>query len=487
MSLSKSQYCLACQCNKLLWLSKYKPQEKSPVENQAVFDNGTRVGIEARKLFDKCVTIEFDKDLSKMVNDTIIALSERSTTVCEASFVHNGCFCSVDILKRDRDVYDIYEVKSSTEVTDVYLDDVAYQYYVVNGSNINVRKCYIVHINNKYVRHGNLDVHELFTIKDVTEEVLARQKKVEAKLFEISEYMQRRGEEIKDLGVYCFRPYECPFFPYCSSHLVKNNIFDLKGMNVKKKIELYQNGIYRFKDLLNEDIPENYKEQINFELNNLPDKINIDKIKAFLKTLYYPMYFLDFETFQESIPPYDNMSPYEQIPFQYSLHVLESKNAELGHFEYLAPDGIDPRRELAERLVNDIPLDVCVIAYNMAFEKRVIKKLAELYPDLKDQLLNIHKNMHDLMIPFKNRDYYSKNMHGYYSIKYVLPALFPNDPSLDYHNLDMIHKGDEASAAFLDLPNHTEEEKQVIRENMLKYCGLDTFAMVKIFRKLDSL
>lgn len=154
-----------------------------------------------------------------------------------------------------------------------------------------------------------------------------------------------------------------------------------------------------------------------------------------MKSLTYPLYFLDFETFQQAIPKWDGVSPYMQIPFQYSLHVQHKKSGPLDHFEYLGEAGKDPRRKLAEQLCREIPLNVCSLAYNMGFEKGVIKRLAEIYPDLSDHLMNIHDNMHDLMVPFQQH-YYSKELQGSYSIKYVLPAVCPGDPELDYHNLE---------------------------------------------------
>ena len=174
-----------------------------------------------------------------------------------------------------------------------------------------------------------------------------------------------------------------------------------------------------------------------------------------------------------------------KIPFQYSLHYIE--NNELKHKEFLG-DGInDPRRELALRLVNDIPVNTCVLAYNMGFEKGVIKELSKLYPDISDKLMNIHDNIKDLMIPFSNKNYYCKDMKGSYSIKYVLPALFPDDPSLNYHNLDTVHNGVEAMDSYLKLSSLEGKEKEELRYNMLKYCELDTYAMVKIYYKLKEL
>ena len=224
--------------------------------------------------------------------------------------------------------------------------------------------------------------------------------------------------------------------------------------------------------------------QVETEINDLPPTIVEREIKDFLDQLSYPIYFLDFETCQFAIPEYDNSSPYEQIVFQYSLHYIEEEGGELKHTEYLAYPGKDPRRELAEALCRDIPTNVCVLAYNMEFEKGRIKSLAKLYPDLSDHLMNIHDNILDLMIPFSKKSYYTRAMQGSHSIKFVLPALFPDDPSLDYHNLEQIHKGDEASRAFLEMATMSKEEVERCRKNLLKYCELDTYAMVKIWDKL---
>ena len=203
--------------------------------------------------------------------------------------------------------------------------------------------------------------------------------------------------------------------------------------------------------------------------------------------LYYPLYFLDFETFQTPIPPFDDTRPYEQIPFQYSLHFIEEEGGELCHTEHLAYPGEDPRRKLAEQLCRDIPLDACTLAYNMGFEKGRIRALAELYPDLSTHLLNICEHIQDLMVPFQKKEYYTKAMQGSYSIKYVLPALFPDDPALDYHNLEGVHNGAEASAAFIKMGSMEPSDLERYREHLLRYCGLDTYAMVRVWEKLKEL
>ena len=302
----------------------------------------------------------------------------------------------------------------------------------------------------------------------------------------IEDYFKEDNHNEK-IGLHCFRPYECPFFNYCTKSLPTNNVFNIRQMNIKTKFKLYNKGKYSYEDLQNEDINDKYKEQVLFSLNKLKPIIKKENIASFMSELTYPLYFLDFETFQQAIPQFDGVRPYMQIPFQYSLHYIESETGELKHKEFLAKASIDPRRGLAEKLVKDIPKDVCVLAYNMGFEKSVIKNLASLFPDLSNHLMNIYNNLKDLMIPFQKRDYVTKEMSGSYSIKYVLPALFPNDPSLDYHNLELVHKGDEASSFYANLHNYSKEEQLKIRTCLLKYCELDTFAMVKIWQKLNEI
>ena len=484
MNLSKSKYCNGIQCKKMLWLEKYKPEEKGELSNEAVLDNGNDVHEVARKLLGEDINIEFNENLNEMIKDTKKALEKENAIVTEASFNYEHNFCSVDILKKEGDSYEIYEVKSSTHLKDVFINDASYQYYVLTNLGLNVKKCYVVILNSNYIRKGELDLDKLFVKNDITDIAISKLDEVKSNIDAINKYMEQTEEPDDDIDNKCFKPYECPFFKYCTRQLPKQNVFDLRRIFNKEKIKLYKQGLYTYQDLLKEDINEKAKEQIEFELFAKEDKIDKKSIEKFLNTLTYPLYFLDFETFQMPIPQYDDVKPYMQMPFQYSLHYIE--NNKLHHKEFLAKSGIDPRRSLAESLVNDIPFDVCTLAYNMSFEKNVIKNLSELYPDLKNHLMNIHDNIKDLMIPFKDRKYYTKDMSGSYSIKYVLPALFPNDESLNYQNLELIHNGSEAMNTYAKLEEYSKEEQEHIRERLLKYCELDTFAMVKIYEKLKE-
>lgn len=481
--LSKSKYCKAKQCNKILWLDKHKPDQAIPTANQTVLQNGTKVGEVAKKYFGEYIDIEYNKDLSKMIAQTEIHIKNTPNIITEASFNYNNNFCSVDILKNDPDGLEIYEVKSSTEVKEIYKDDISYQVYILQNLGYKIKSANIMYINSKYKRKGELDLKQLFKIENVTDIAFSKQEEIKNKILEINEYMKNENEQPQDLGKYCFTPYGCPYWNYCSKHLPENNVFNIHSMSTNKKLEFYHNGIYKFEDLINEKMNLKYKQQIEAELLNT---VTIEKqqIKEFLKDLYYPLYFLDFETFQQAIPQYDNIRPFEQIPFQYSLHYIEKENAELKHTEFLAEPGENPKRKLAEKLVADIPENVCVLAYNMSFEKTVIKNLAEEFEDLREHLLKIHSNIKDLIIPFRKRMYYLKEMQGAYTIKKVLPSLYPDIPEFDYKNLSVVHNGEEASNIFAQMQFKTAEEQEIIRKGLLEYCKLDTLAMVKIWEKL---
>ena len=489
--LSKSRYCKARQCKKIIWLKKYKPEYAIQKARDIVLENGTKVGQLAKGLFGKYENIDFNENLNIMIDQTKKLLKNKPNIITEASFNYNNNFCSVDILKNDIDGVEIYEVKSSTEISDIYLDDDSYQYYILNNLEFNIKKACIVYINNKYVKQGNLELNKLFNIEDVTEIAKSKQQEIENNIYELNKYMEEHmdNEPKDDIGIKCFKPYECEFWEYCTRNLPKPNVFDIKGgMHLDKKFEKYYDGKISFNDLQNENINPKYLEQIDFELNNLQPKIDKDYIKEIIKALNYPLYFLDYETYQVAIPEIDGTRPYQQLPFQYSLHIIKEEGAAIEHKEFLAEiEDKDFIRHFAENLIKDIPDNGSVIIYNRAFEPARNREIAEMYPDLKDELERINCNMIDFLEPFKQRKYYTKEMQGSASIKYVLPALYQKDSELDYHNLPVVHNGEEASEAFLSLKGKSKEKQKEIRNGLLVYCQLDTYAMVKIWMKFKQI
>ena len=482
--LSKSGYCQCVQCNNILWLNRYKPK---PVDdNKSGFETGKKVGELAKGLFGDYEDVPADDEISVRIKKTQELLKNVPNIITEASFIYDNNFCSVDILKNDSDGVEIYEVKSSTKIKDIYIDDVSYQYYVLSNSGLNIKKAAIVYINNEYIRGKELDITQLFNIEDVTGIVLEKQNGIKDKINEINEFIQSHdgeNEPDKKLSKNCFNPYPCPFWDYCTEDLPKPNVFDISGMQTRTKFKHYNNGVISFEDLSNEKLNKKYSQQIDFELNNREPKINRETINDILNSLKYPLYFIDYESCQYAIPEFEGTKPYQQIPFQYSLHIIK-EDSSIKHKEFLAQsEDEDLIRHFAESMIHNMPENGSVIVYNKAFEATRNKEIAEMYPDLAEEMYRFNDNMVDFLIPFRNRDYYTKEMEGSYSIKKVLPALCPNDPELDYSNLPVVHNGGEASDAFLSLKRKTSQEQEEIREGLLEYCKLDTYAMVKIWEK----
>ena len=486
MNMSKSKYCRGIQCEKILWLEKNRP-DLIGKKDESRMKTGQNVGEIAKGIFGDYNDIAYDKDMAKRVEMTKDALDDGSEIITEASFLFDDNFCSVDILKNLSDGVEIYEVKSSTEIKDVYLDDISYQYFVLEKCNLNVKKAAIVYINNEYIRGDELDLNQLFRIEDITDIARQKQDEIKSNIDAIRDFMQNHGplsEPSSEIDMHCFNPYECEFWDYCTRDLPKPNVFDIHGMWKSKKIEKYHEGKVSFEDLKNEKLNPKYLQQIDFEINGREPKINMQAICDVLDSLKYPLYFIDYETCQHAIPEFPKTKPYQQIPFQYSLHIIRNEGGPLEHREFLADENDENMiRTFAESMIGDMGGDGSVIVYNKAFESSRNREIGEMYPEYKSEMERFNSNIVDLMVPFKSRDYYTKEMKGSYSMKYVLPALYPDDPDLDYHALPVVHNGGEASAAFLTLKDKTADEREEIRHGLLEYCKLDTLAMVKIWEK----
>ena len=488
MNLSKSLYTRAIQCPKALWLKKYKPEVLTPPDAsaKAVFETGDAVGELACQLFPEGEEVAFTRDYDEMIATTKEYIDEGVQNIYEATFNYDGILVMVDILHIDEEGVSLYEVKSSTSVKDIYLHDVSIQHYVLSNLGFSIKSANVVHIDNAYVRGDVLELDGLFSVVDVSDEVMEMQENIPKLLEGFENYLDDKVSEPNiDIGSHCKKPYECDAKDYCwkvQRNIPEYSVFNIFNLGSKKQVELYEQGIVDIKD-----IPDSFTmtaKQRQAVRNHKAGVTHIDKeaIKAFVDTLSYPIYHLDFETFQQAIPEWKGISPFMQIPFQYSLHI-EHEDGRLEHCEFLAVDGEDPRELLARRLCEDIPRDVTVLAYNMGFEKGVIKKLAFEYEALSSHLLAINENMKDLMTPFQQKHYVTPSMNGSYSIKYVLPALVPEMENA-YTELDDVQNGTEAMSAFSSMSKLEEDEKERLRASLLAYCKLDTLAMVRVLNKL---
>ncbi len=485
MNLSKSLFVRGVKCAKSLWLYKNSdiPRDEPDQGQEARFESGRMVGDLAKRLFPGGKEVAFDPENFKgMISQTRKWLDAGVDTIYEATVSARGDFAMADILKRDGDGWEIYEVKASTSVKDYHILDVAFQYRAFSNFGLRIKRAFIIHIDNSYVRKGELDIKGLFAIKDVTHEVVSKQG-------EIEDYRQKFSTMLKgdmpqvDIGPHCFNFYDCDYMSWCWRNVPERSIFNLYRLTQAKKFELYQEGILKISDIP-EDFRPNAIQALQIETEKT-GSVHVDrkKIRQFLSRLSYPIHFFDFETFNEPIPRFDGQRPYMHIPFQYSLHILY-EDGNLEHREFLADENEDPRNHVISHMLKDIRPQGSIVAFNKGFEEGIIKGLADYDPLRKNELLSLLERFEDLMEPFRNGGYYHPEFNGSLSLKSVLPAIFPDDKTLDYNGLE-IRNGGMAMDTFATLHLIKDrEEREKIRNALLEYCRLDTLALLRLYEFL---
>ena len=480
--LTKSKYLLGLQCPKLIWTKFNDPDLFPEIDKQVQhrFDEGTKVGQFAKSLFPNGIDIPEDDFLEnlKLTKEHL----NKNKTLFEASFKVNNLYSRADILKPAGKKWDLIEVKSSTKLKEVNLHDISFQRYVYEKAGIKIRKCFLMHINNQYIRKGKISPRKLFNIQDITKEVDEISKGIEDRIKSILKIISEEKPNTK-ISKDCKKFYECGLKGNCHSFLPEHHVFHLYRGG-KKSFELFENDILELKE-----IPENFKLNVNQSIQRECAKthkahINKEGIKEFLETLEYPIYFLDFETYQTAIPLYNGSKPYQQIPFQYSLHIQEKKNGKLKHISYLAKGKKDPRVSFLKSLQRNLGEKGTVLVYNQAFEKMIFRQLGDKFPEYKDWISSIDERIKDLLVPFRKFYYYHPNQKGSASIKKVLPCLVGKD----YTEME-IADGIMASLEYLYIThgNASDEEVKRARKALEEYCALDTEAEVMILEELGKI
>jgi CRISPR/Cas system-associated exonuclease Cas4 (RecB family) len=489
--LSKSRYNAGKQCAKKLYLGKYNRELATPVSasQEALFAQGAQVGAWAIKRFPngKDATPESFYNYGPSIEKTKEWINNGEEVIYEASFFHDEVMTALDILVQKDEKRIAIEVKSSTEVKDYHLDDGALQYWVMSNSGFTPDVFYLMHINNQYIREGEIEVQQLFHLEDITELVIARQQEVEAKLKELKATLELKQAPEVSIGQHCGSPFDCEFKAHCWKHIPENSVFDITRIG-SKAWNYVNKGIYAISDVPNTD-HFSERQQIQIEgVKQGSSNINKKEIQGFLAEWQFPLFFFDFETIGPAIPIYDGTSPFKQYAVQYSLHILADEKSELIHTEYLPSFNQDPREELIVRMIEQLGTNGSIVTYNMSFEKGKIKQLAADFPQYEKPLMAINERIVDLLIPFRSSWYYTPKMKGSASIKAVLPALCSHDPELNYKALG-ISNGDDASNYLKALAEGTiaEDNLETIRKDLLAYCKLDTLAMVKIWEVLKGL
>jgi hypothetical protein len=458
-------------------------------EKLAILRRGNDVGILARQLFPggEDATAGMSRRNVDAVGRTRDLMEAGTKVIYEATFVHNEILVMIDILVRVDDHWKMYEVKSGLRVNPHNITDAALQFAVVRGAGVNCTEVNLVHLHQYYKRRGELLLHDLFKIVDITKDALA----LEGSLMKTAEEQKLilalpQAPEVA-IGGRCYLPYECDFRGQCwnkTGSQQSYSPFTLMGIPKSEQGRLYDAGYHDYSTLPAE------------EVNNLPamtalqvrtarkNDLHIDKesLRSFIKSLGEELMFVDIESFQPAIPRYEGTSPFAQLPFGYSNHHLKADGT-LSQHVFIAEPGSDPRKAFLIDFLQSTEGTCKILAYDVSAENQILKLLRQSFPEFQSKIDDRLSRMADLMRPFSAGWYHSPKMMGSISLKYVLPALAPD---LSYDNL-AIKNGNHAMAVYDGLEKENDLFARAEKLDALKeYCTLDTLGMVRIYQVLRS-
>ena len=480
--ISKSQYTRGLQCVKNLWLYNYRKDLMEEVSDskQAIFDQGHEVGEWARQYYKGGIMLEQGpEDIAGALEETQTLIKKGKKLLYEATFMAEDVLVRCDILRKVGNAWHLIEVKSSTQLKDAHLGDIAIQKYVLEAAGLKVAKAFLMIIDTSYVKDGPIDPHKLFKLEDVTEAIGGAEAEVPGTLKHFFKILaNQKKEPAIDIGAHCSDPYDCDFCAYCWKDIPAHSIMNLPRLSQEIKDELRAKGILKLKDFpKNIDLCSAAADYVHVAKTGKPIILE-EEVKEFVGSLTYPLYHLDFETINPAVPLYDGLRPYMQMPFQVSLHIQQKRNGPLKHLEYLADAKKDPRADLVDFLIKSIGPTGTPLAYCAGFEKSVIKGLAGYSPRKAKKLLELAERFVDLAAPFRSRHVLLPKFCGSYSMKAVLPALVPG---MTYEGM-AVGNGSDAQNAYKALLSATltPEEDAQLRKDLIAYCGQDTLAMVKV-------
>lgn len=491
MKITKTDYLDYTFCKKNLWLKKHKHELFDGIElsdfEKKIIDEGNLADSEAQNLFIDGILVESIDN--EAVLETKKLIEDKVETIFQATFYEDDFFIRADIVNYNKSLggWELYEVKASNDVKRKepfhYVNDLAFQKTVIEKSGLKIVKSSVIHLNKEYRRAGEVDYRQLFVFVDLTDEVNKKQIDVKKQMVEIKQYLdmpEERGCEC----LYRGRSSHCTTFKYSNPEIPEYSVHDINRIGLSKKLlyDWIDRGIYSLDDI---DNPENLTgaklAQYKSYKKGSPiiDRENIIKE---LGKLIFPLYFFDYEGFVSAIPMFDGFGAYEQVPFQYSLHIMDEEG-NITHREFLITDlKGDITLPLVKQMKKDIDPSGTVIAWYKTYEKQRNEKLAQLHPEYADFLQKINDKMYDLMHIFSKCYYVDSAFKGSSSIKKVLPVIVPG---LSYADMN-ISKGDQASERWEKMihPDTPEEEKEKIKKDLLDYCALDTMAMVRIYQRM---
>jgi len=494
-NLSKSKIIAYRQCPKRLWLEIYKPELRDDSRSEMVFEIGYQVGEVARKIYDpkhRGVLIDIGElGHGEALAQSAALLRDGKVAVFEGGMTAGGALAYADVMLPDISDgtlrWKMIEVKSSTSVKDYHRDDIAVQSYIAEASGVSLSSVTLAHVDSTFVYQGDGDYQGLLKENDLTAEALSRSDEVKEWINGAQAVAALVDEPSVATGPHCTHPFTCGFCDYCNRDSIRPDfpISSLPRLHPNRRTLIEDAG---HEDL--RDVPDELLGAIQTRVKQCSitgeTYFDAEGAAADLAIHSLPAHFLDFETSMFAVPIWKGTRPFQQIPFQFSLHILD-ESGDLQHHGFLDLTGGDPSLACAKSLIGLCGDHGPVFAYNAGFECRVMRELATRFPELTASLEAIVARVVDLLPIARNR-YYHPSQHGSWSIKAVLPAVLhelSNDSvhALSYENLTGVQDGGMAVSAYMEAidPAVTAERKNQIETQLIEYCKLDTFAMVRLW------
>lgn len=484
LRISKSRFLSGCQCPKRLYWQVHEPElaAEPDAAAEAIIEQGREVGMLARQLFPGGVEGHAN-NLDQAIRATR-ELTENCNVpaIFEGTFEYGGVLVRVDILQRRRDGrWRLIEVKSTTDVKDHHLGDVAIQHRVVSRSGIDLAASCLAHVNRAYMHEGGaIDVQRFFRISNLTRHVEKLQRKLPSMLRSQFRILAMTTAPRIASGPQCSQPVTCEFFAQCNPPLPDYHILKLPRIHASEVARLAALGIQSI-----HEIPENYP--LSARLRRACASVQEGtlwcalELKDELKGLRYPLYFADFETVSPAIPRFTGMRPYDHIPFQWSVHVQREPGTTPEHLEFLVTDKSDPRPAFVSALCEALGDRGSIVVYHQQFESQRLSELASWLPAFAGRIRKIQRRLWDLLPVIRDHVYHPA-FGGSYSLKSVLPALVPG---MSYNGM-AIADGRAAGLAWESIIRGecSEAESQQLRKALLDYCGQDTLGMVRLLQEL---
>lgn len=499
--LSKSRFQYGLQCHKRLWLECHRPELADPLSEskQALFNVGHQVGELARRRFPGGTLVAEDRTRSEAaLRTTRRLLREGVDCLYEPAFSFDGVLVRADVLLRSSNGdWELVEVKATSKTKPEHITDAAIQSYVVRGTRaagaarlvedarsaehfgLPLKKTYIMHLNGGYVWSGGpYDLEELFVLDDVTGPVEDYLPSLPELLAEMKAMLAVGCPDVR-IGRHCRNPYDCPFLGHCHEFLPEFPVTDLPYLSEEALATFLEEGIYSVMDINISHPRLTDRQRRVCEVAQSGEARFEEGLENELASLEFPLHFLDFETIAPALPLYVGTSPYQTIPVQWSCHTLH-KDGGLEHHEFLHRERSDPRPFLTERLLAVLSGPGTVVSYT-PYERRVLTDLQKTLDGLRDEIAAVIERLFDLeRVVYRYVSH--PEFHGRTSLKNVLPALVHD---LSYDGL-AIPNGEVAGLRYNEAVWGTlpDEEREIIFNDLLAYCRVDTLAMVRLYQEL---